>query len=483
MKNTLFRPLLIALLWYPVQGAHADAPPKPVVRAAPPAPSLKELEVSIRAHLGFLASDALGGRGSGTQNELIACEYVAAQFGQWGIEPAGDADASGKKTYLQTVAIPERRFTALPQVGIALSGGATWTHGKEVLAMYLSVSKVEGELQHLTGEAKPKQGAVVLATLAAGDMRQFQRDALALLTQGASAVLVEETPALRALWKTQGTQLPPLPRPNSQRQVPAQGIVVLNADVARILRLTPGGTKVSIGGAAADTTRYTRNVIGVLRGNDTGSKQAVLLSAHIDHLGERTATGADANADTIYNGADDDASGVVAVLELARALSSGPRPKRTVYFACFGSEETGGAGAAEFLRRPPTPLENIVCNLEFEMIGRPDPKVAADQLWLTGYERSDLGPELQKQGARIVPDPHPRENFFFRSDNIQLARRGVVAQTVSSFGLHPQYHRPDDDLAHIDFGHMTRAIASLIKPARFLANSNFVPQWVKGKRP
>ena len=189
------------------------------------------------------------------------------------------------------------------------------------------------------------------------------------------------------------------------------------------------------------------------------------------------------NGDGIYNGADDDASGVTAVLELARALMSGPRPRRTVVFALFGSEEIGGHGARYFQEHPPVPFESFVCNLEFEMIGRPDAAVPPHTLWLTGYERSNLGPALKVFGARLVADPHPEQHFFQRSDNIVLARKGVVAQTVSSFGLHADYHRPSDDLAHIDFAHMTESIASMVGPVRWLVNSSFKPEWNPGGRP
>jgi hypothetical protein len=83
----------------------------------------------------------------------------------------------------------------------------------------------------------------------------------------------------------------------------------------------------------------------------------------------------------------------------------------------------------------------MVANLEFEMIGRPDPAVAEHTLWLTGYERTNLGLELARQGARIVADPHPEQNFFMRSDNIQLARAGVVRangfELLAAFGLSP----------------------------------------------
>jgi hypothetical protein len=224
----------------------------------------------------------------------------------------------------------------------------------------------------------------------------------------------------------------------------------------------------------------TRNVLGILPGSDPKLKdQAILLTAHMDHLG----VGKAVNGDSIYNGADDDASGCVAVLQLARALAGKERPKRTVVFAFFGSEETGGQGNQYFLQHPPVPLANIVANLEFEMIGRPDAAVKPDELWLTGYDRSNLGPELAKHGAKLVADPHPSEHFFQRSDNYALAKRGIVAQTVSSFGLHKDYHRPSDDMEHIDFVHMEQAIQSMVVPVQWLANSDFKPEWAEGKKP
>jgi Zn-dependent M28 family amino/carboxypeptidase len=224
----------------------------------------------------------------------------------------------------------------------------------------------------------------------------------------------------------------------------------------------------------------TRNVIGLLRGRDLKLKEEViLLTAHMDHLGISKAV----NGDDIYNGADDDASGCVAVLQLARALAHKKAPKRTVLFVFFGSEETGGQGNQYFLQHPPLPLKTIVANLEFEMIGRSDSAVKPDELWLTGFERTNLGPELAKHGAKLVADPHPQQNFFERSDNYALAKQGIVAQTVSSFGLHSDYHRPSDDVAHIDFTHMEQAIHSMLGPVEWLANSNFKPEWVEGKKP
>jgi len=235
---------------------------------------------------------------------------------------------------------------------------------------------------------------------------------------------------------------------------------------------------------AHDDTPLTEtwNAIGILRGT-ASPEEVVLLTAHLDHLGMMRDNPAKPGADVIYNGADDDASGTTAVLTLAHALASGPRCRRTVVFALFGSEEIGGFGNAAFLAHPPVPLASIVANLEFEMIGRPDPAVAADALWLTGFDRSNLGPELARHGAHLVADPHPEQNFFQRSDNFALARQGIIAQTVSSFGLHKDYHRPSDDLTTIDFPHMVHAIASMIEPIRWLANTTFRPTWNPNGKP
>ena len=225
--------------------------------------------------------------------------------------------------------------------------------------------------------------------------------------------------------------------------------------------------------------KETWNAIGMLRGT-TLPDQVILLTAHLDHLGIGPAN---ASGDTLYNGADDDASGTTAVLTLAHILADGARPRRTIVFALFGSEEIGGFGNRAFLAHPPVPLNSIVANLEFEMIGRPDASVSPGTLWLTGFDRSDLGPELAKHGANLVNDPHPAQKFFSRSDNYALAQRGIIAHTVSSFGLHKDYHQPSDEIGGIDFAHMSRAIASMVNPIRWLADTGWKPTWNSGGRP
>ena len=243
------------------------------------------------------------------------------------------------------------------------------------------------------------------------------------------------------------------------------------------------GATVSLEAEVTATKAYTWNAVGRLTGSDARAKdQVIVLGAHLDHVGMReNAPG----PDKIFNGADDDASGTVAVMALAQALAAGPRPKRTLVFALFGSEEGGGAvsGSSYFVDLPVVPLDRIVAQLQFEMLGRPDPMVPARSLWLTGYERSNLGSELAKNGARLVLDPRPEQSFFTRSDNIKFARKGVVSHTVSSFNLHKDYHQAGDEVSKVDFAHMLDAVRSMLGPVRWLANSTFTPAWTAEGRP
>jgi hypothetical protein len=231
----------------------------------------------------------------------------------------------------------------------------------------------------------------------------------------------------------------------------------------------------------AASRRLSRNVVGVIRGSDPKLRdEIILVMAHYDHLGIR---GPGVNGDSIYNGADDDASGTVAMLEIARALRQGPKPKRTVVFAAMTGEEMGLLGTNYFIANPPYSLEKMVAGFEVEMIGRPDSLAGGPgKAWLTGYERSTMGDMLKANGIPIVPDPRPSQNFFRRSDNYAFARRGIVAHTLSTFNLHTDYHRPSDEADAFDFDHMTAVIRAAAQAVRHLANGP-TPAWHEGGKP
>ncbi len=237
--------------------------------------------------------------------------------------------------------------------------------------------------------------------------------------------------------------------------------------------------------AAPDSANQGRpvsdvNVIGIVRGEDPiVGNEAVIVGAHYDHLG----IGEPVNGDSIYNGADDDASGVVAVLAAARDLAKGPAPKRTVVFLLSTAEEQGILGTMWYIEHPVVPLARTVADLQVEMIGRPDSLVGGrGKFWLTGYERSTMGQRLAAAGIPVVPDARPEFNFFLRSDNIGFARRGIPAHTLSSFGMHTDYHQPSDEVEKIDFAHLQTGVAAVSRAVRVLADGP-PPVWRPNGQP
>jgi len=464
----------------------ADGQAAKTTRAQSTLTGLQMCAPCVHAHMDFLASDALRGRGSGTPDELVAATYIASELEQYGVAPAGDDG-----TYLQRATLLRQKLTSAPQLKFHTSGPAerevAWTHGKEILALYLANPSFSGPLQKIDlakGENQRVQsGGVVFLTAPHED--KIRREQLRIGSQGALAVLVPESSRLRLRWEPMGSRLPELPvqieGADRSDMGPQFSAFAVSREAGAVLSDLPDGTTIEMKATAGPVEKsHTWNAVGEISGTDSSQQHAVvLLTAHLDHLG----VGAPVNGDDIYNGADDDASGATAVLELARVLASQPKPRRTVIFALFGSEETGGLGSTYFREHLPVPLHDISACLEFEMIGRADPAVAEDTLWLTGWERSNLGPELARHGAHLVADPHPDQGFFRRSDNYVFAKKGVVAQTVSSYGLHGDYHQPSDDLAHIDFKHMNEAIHSMLKPVLWLVNSAFAPHWNRGGQP
>ena len=156
------------------------------------------------------------------------------------------------------------------------------------------------------------------------------------------------------------------------------------------------------------------NVVGIVRGSDPEvADEAIVIGAHYDHVGIGPAVADDVGIpDSIYNGADDDGSGTVAILEIARELIEGPAPRRTVVILLSTAEEHGLLGTFWYIQNPVVPIGQTVANLQIEMIGRPD-EVAGGfgRGWLTGYERTSMGDQLAAAGSPIIPDPRPEMNF------------------------------------------------------------------------
>jgi len=431
----------------------------------------------VRAHEEFLASDALGGRGSATRDEQIAAEYVASEFVAYGLKPA-----PGMPGMIQSAEViaPE-----LDGKATLTAEGAHFDEGTELHLLISAGAGASGALIRVPAaearQAKVARGSVVLLTDVPPHASSVSI-AYQLRNSGAGLVLFEEDDALRAY-----TAKNPKTRFSLRIKEEPGEVVSLPATIASLTKAGMDRLMAEKDGTIATLTvhplplkaRRTFNAVGYLEGTDPAAG-TLLLSAHLDHLGTVSPA---VNGDAIFNGANDDASGTTAVLELAHAMAAGARMKRSILFVCYGSEEAGELGSEYFGRHSPVPLSQIVANLEFEMIGVQDPKMPKNTLLLTGWDRSNLGPTLRDHGALLGPDPYPEQHFFERSDNYQLALQGVVAHTAAGWGTPPTYHQLNDDLAHLNLEFMTTIIQSLVEPIRWLAQSDFKPAWNPGGQP
>jgi hypothetical protein len=416
-------------------------------------------ERSVAAHEAFLASDALQGRGSATRDEAIAAAYVASQFQSYGLAPA-----PGMSGYLQTATIIRQRLSG----PVTLAANGTAIDGPTLLAG--SGKSVSGPLAVAKDPKDLPSGAIVLLTARQFDAMQLFR---AAREKRIGLVIIRESDATRKLATM--IRAPRLQSYLEGQSPPDQPALVTLPDGAVDVLASKTGVTVSLAAPIAEDRSTTTNAIGYLKGRRAAAG-TLLFSAHLDHLGLRP-------DGTIMHGANDDASGTTAVLELAKAMASGKRPRRSILFVAYGSEEIGGFGSTYFGEHPPIPLEQIIANVEFEMIGAQDPKLPKNTLMMTGYERSNLGAVLKRHGALVTADPYPEQHFFERSDNYALALKGIVAHTVSGWAVTPTYHQPTDTVQNLNIPFMTKAIRSLVAPLQWLANSSFRPQWRPGGQP
>jgi Peptidase family M28 len=233
--------------------------------------------------------------------------------------------------------------------------------------------------------------------------------------------------------------------------------------------------------AAAQIQLQLKNVVAVLPGKKRPGEY-VLFSAHYDHLGTAPGRG----GDSIYNGADDDATGTTAVLALAEAYARNQvQPDCSLLFVCFSGEERGFLGSRAFVKDPPVPLGSIRVDLNIEMIGRPlrGNRMAA---WVTGKRLSDfeeiVAAAFKRADIRVV-DFGPAAMLFRASDNWPLATKGVVAHSISAGSLHSDYHQPSDEIDKLDLEHMTAVIRGLYEAGLEFANREQPPKYnERGRR-
>lgn len=218
------------------------------------------------------------------------------------------------------------------------------------------------------------------------------------------------------------------------------------------------------------------NVIGILPGKSKPN-EFVVFSAHYDHLGMKKS-----GDDRIYNGANDDASGVTAVIALAKFFKELNQNERTIIFVAFTGEEVGGFGSKYFSEgiNP----DNVIAMFNIEMIGT-ESKWGKNSAYITGFEKSSFGEILQKnlKGSNFSfnPDPYPSEQLFYRSDNARLAALGVPAHTISTSKMdsEPNYHQESDEVSTLDLDNMTEIIKSIAISSTSIINGSDTPSRVK----
>ena len=422
-------------------------------------PAAKVRPETVLAEETFLAGGALRGRGSATPDEGIAAAYVASQFASFGLKPA-----PGMSGYIQIVPAIRRRLSG----SAVLRAGDTSVAGLSILST--QGGSAAGGLAILADPGAPTPSAEVL--LYTGPVAKVRAVSRAASAKGVKLVILPETADTRALAASMGGA--PTVRATLADAPPSRSPSLVTIPAASAAKLT-AGTRITFDAPFTTEPAMITNAIGYLPGTDPKAG-VLLLTAHLDHLGVRP-------DGVVMPGANDDASGTVAVMELARAFAAGKPMRRGILFVAYGAEEIGGLGSTYFGKHLPIPLSDIVANIEFEMIGAQDPKLPKGSLMMTGFERSNLGPMLKKNGALVASDPYPDQRFFERSDNYSLALQGIVAHTLSGWAVVPTYHQPTDTVENLDIPYMVRAIQSLIRPIRRLAGGGFRPDWASDGQP
>jgi Zn-dependent M28 family amino/carboxypeptidase len=514
----------------------------PPARTAPSAERAITAD-SIRAHVRFLASDLLEGRGPGTRGDALAQAYIAAQLEALGLQPAGPQgffqpfDIVGVEGHAETLQFTRgRESLALrhPDEIIAVAGddaAHTAIDGSELVFVGFGIRAPEYAWDDFKGQDMRGKVLLILNSdpeddpaLFAGRTRLWYgrwdyKYEMAARVGAAGAIILHTAHSAGYPWQVVRSSWtgPQYSVPTNDRRVPLRGWVTEEA-CRRLVAL--GGRNLDelvrsanrrefqpvplgIGVRAAFDNRVERtrtaNVLAVLPGSDPRrSSEVVLYTAHHDHLGMRA--GAAPGEDAIYNGAEDNASGVALMLTIARSYAALPQaPKRSVLFAAVAAEEQGLLGSEYLARHPPVPLGRIAVDINIDganVFGR------TRDVTVIGMGKTDLDATLRtlagKQGRVLRGDQLPDRGYFYRSDQFSFARAGVPSAYFES-GLdyrgrppgwgrekreaweETRYHQPSDELTP-DWD-----LSGAVEDARLqfelgysVAESSVMPAWTRG---
>ncbi len=475
-------------------------------QAADPVPSAQGAAATITAadiatRIGILAHDSMLGRDTPSRGLELTAQYVADQFRRFGLKPGGE-----NGSWFQRYPITRRRLELAASKVTFETGGATTTASFDRSARVVSgdvpAGAVRGPVILVGGAVTPEAVAgMKLRDKVVLYVHDYSKPIPGNATQVARAIRVSKPKAVVAISNQDaGAFAARIPRVAPERfgmelrlnaapsvevseAVLAPVLKALKVDLAEVRRasgpiardLPALKATLAMKESVLDSLSAP-NTIGILEGSDPELKHEYLVfSAHMDHVGITPG-----QADSINNGADDNASGTSGVIELAEAFSRpGNRPKRSILFMTVSGEEKGLWGSRYFSEHPTVPAAQMVANINLDMLGRNWP----DTIVAIGKEHSDLGTTLERVNAAhpelrmaAIDDRWPEERFYFRSDHYNFARKGIPVLFFFN-GVHPDYHQVTDSPEKIDSEKEARIVKLLYYLGQEVANAAKRPAW------
>ena len=457
----------------------------------------------IIRRIGVIAHDSMRGRDTPSPGLDMTAEWIAREFEAMGLSAGGNAGS-----FIQRYPLRRTAFSvAASRIDVSggstlhfaadaarLRGRATGPNGVTGRTVVLRGSPAGGGADAFSG--LDVGGAVVIAVTSPDNVSRWLRPILAQSPTAVIFLTERSDPSWRGVAQSQlGTTLEkgwgaraqrggtPIIEVRDTALAAALAANGFDANAARSgaapLRAIPlPGLTLTIHLAFETVEEISApNVVGILEGRDPILKhEYIVFSGHMDHVGVRRAI----DGDSIYNGADDDASGTIAVVEAAEAFASlNPRPRRSLMFLLVSGEEKGLWGSEYFSEEPTVPMDRIVANLNADMVGRNWP----DTIVVIGKEHSDLGTTLNRVNQQhpelnmtAIDDIWPNQRFYFRSDHYNFARKGVPVLFFFN-GTHDDYHRPSDEVDKIDGEKASRIVKLIFYLGLDIANADQRPVW------
>lgn len=445
------------------------------------------------SHFRYLAADELMGRDPARPEIDVAARYIAEQFRRYGAKPL-----PGANEFFQPVPF---RYSAPPVTGELQVGSTSLSHGEDMLVLdgpdvsgtYELV--VVGYGSEADYQGKNVAGKMVVVRvgqpnrLSPSDLFAAGREKLAIAKSKGAAGVIEmynlpTTPWSLLVNYLNKSQLTLDYDPDGEDAIPYLWVKDLSGEL--IQRISEGSNKSQVTIQGKINRKISgRNVVAYIEGSDPNLKdEYIMLSAHYDHLGVGKPN---AEGDSIYNGARDNAVGTVAVINAAKFFGQ-HKPKRSVLLCAWTAEEKGLLGSAFFANNPLVPLNKIVYNLNIDNAGYNDTSIVT----VIGLGRTSVDhlieAAVKEYGIEAISDPSPEQGLYDRSDNVNFARKGIPAPTFSlgftafDAEISKHYHQLSDQVDNFDLDYAMLYWKSYLLSAQKIANEPNQPQWKAGDK-